>query len=187
MADSDLVVFCRQVRSRSRENKQALELLHHHGNLPGNVIATLRQELDSMVRCIFLLSITDRQYRDRLIHDCVEGNLWRTKDGKHKVTDREMVDLSTKLHGWAQNVYAFGCAFIHLSPFHDHAARDPLDTLTSHDRSDIANYLRNYHGVVIGRDTKLRDIAHVLPAVFEKISENLECYVKDLEAGSDLR
>jgi len=26
----------------------------------------------------------------------------------------------------------------------------------------------------------------VLPAVFEKISANLECYVKDLEAGSHL-
>jgi hypothetical protein len=110
-----------------------------------------------------------------------------TTNGKSKVTDRHMVALSSKLHGWAQNVYAFGCGFIHLSAFHDYSDRDPFDTLTPEDRSDIAGYLRHYHGVVMDRTTKLSDIEFVLPAVFEKISANLECYVKDLEAGSDLQ
>ena len=140
-----------------------------------------------MVRCIFLLSVNDRQYRERLLHDSVSGNPWRTKDGKGKVTDRVMVDLSSKLHGWTQNVYAFGCGFIHLSAFHDYSDRDPFASLTTEDRHDIARYLRSYHCVAMGDTTRLSDIEFVLPAVFDKISANLECYVKDLEAGSDVQ
>jgi hypothetical protein len=78
-------------------------------------MAVLRQELDSMVRCIFLLSVSDRHYRNRLIADAVNGRQWRAQDGKGKLTDRDMVELSSKLHGWTRNVYAFGCGFIHLS------------------------------------------------------------------------
>ena len=186
MADSELTIFCRQVRKRSQENQEALLLLHRNA-LTGNIMGVLRQELDSMVRCVFLLSVTDRQYRERLLHDSVIGNPWRTKDSKHKVTDREMVALSSRLHGWTQNVYAFGCRFIHLSAFHDYSDRDPFELLTPEDRRDIAHYLGHYHHVVMDDTTKLRDIERVLPAVFEKISANLECYVRDLEAGSDLQ
>lgn len=139
-----------------------------------------------MVRCIFLLSISDRPYRRRLIEDAVNGRQWRTQDGKGKITDRAMVDLSSKLHGWTRNVYAFGCGFIHLSAFHDYPNRDPFDFLTPQERKDIAEYLSSYHGVARGSATKLRDIEWVLPGVFDKISSNLECYVKALEEDSDL-
>jgi hypothetical protein len=184
MPDSELEIFCRQVRTRSLENKEALALLHRNG-LTGNVMGVLRQELDSMVRCIFLLSVTDRQYRQRLLEDSVSGKSWRTEDGKRKVTDREMVDLSGKLHGWTQNVYAFGCGFIHLSAFHD-PNRDPFDSLTPENRKVIAHYLRYYHGVTIDRTTTFREIEMVLPAVFDKISSNLECCIRDIEADSGL-
>jgi hypothetical protein len=186
MKDSELAIFCRQVRKRSQENRQASSLLHSNA-LTGNIMGVLRQELDSMVRCIFLLSVTDRPYRELLLHDSVVGNPWRTKDGKRKITDRDMVDLSSKLHGWTQNVYAFGCGFIHLSAFHDYSDRDPFDSLTLRDRHDIARYLNHYHGVVVDHTTKLRDIQFVLPNVFEKISANLECYVRELEVGSGLK
>lgn len=186
MADSELAIFCRQVRKRSQENREALCLLHRNA-LMGNVMGVLRQELDSMIRCIFLLSVTDRQYRERLLHDSAIGNPWRNKDGRGKVTDRDMVDLSSRLHGWTQNVYAFGCGFIHLSAFHDYSDRDPFDSLTPEDRHDIAHYLHQYHGVVMEHSTKLRDIEFVLPAIFTKISDNLEWYVRELEAGSNLQ
>jgi hypothetical protein len=179
MADSELTVFCRQVRKRSHDNKAALALLHRSA-LTGNVMAVLRQELDSMVRCIFLLSVADRRYRKRLLEDSVSGRPWRTEDGKRKVTDRDMVDLSSKLHGWTRNVYAFGCGFIHLSAFHDYPDRDPFDSLTPQDRKDIGHYLSHYHGVTIEATTKLYDIEWVLPRVFDKISSNLECYIRIL-------
>jgi hypothetical protein len=185
MGDPELTAFCRQVRKRSRANKKALALLHSNA-LTGSVIAVLRQELDSLVRCVFLLSVTNRRYRRELLKDAVNGKPWRTEDGKRRVTDREMVDLTNRLHGWTQYVYAFGCRFIHLSDFHDYPDRDPFDTMTPQDRADIGRYLAHYHGVTIKASTRLRDIEWVLPNVFEKISSNLECYVKDLEKGSVL-
>ncbi len=152
MADSELTIFCRQVRKRSQENRKALLLLQPN-NLTGNVMAILRQELDSMIRCIFLLSVADRQYRERLLHDSVTGKMWRTKEGKRKITDRDMVELSSSLHGWTKSVYAFGCGFIHLSAFHDYADRDPFDSLPAEERRDIAAHLHYYHGVVVDETT----------------------------------
>ncbi|MGB6626199.1 MAG: hypothetical protein WBE43_15570 [Candidatus Acidiferrales bacterium] len=185
MGDRELAAFCRQVRKRSQENKRALALLHQNA-LTGNVMAVLRQELDSMVRCVFIFSISDRGYRRQLFKDAVNGKPWRTKDGKRKITDKEMVELSDRLHGWTRNVYAFGCGFIHLSNFHYYPDRDPFDTLTPQDRTDIGHYLSYYHGVTMKPSTRLRDIESVLPNVFEKIAANLECYVRDLEKDSDL-
>jgi hypothetical protein len=45
--------FCKIIRQRSQENKQAIGLLSRIG-LTGQVMSVLRQELDSMVRVIFL-------------------------------------------------------------------------------------------------------------------------------------
>jgi hypothetical protein len=185
MTESEVAIFCRQVRKRSEENRKALALLHNRA-LTGQIMGILRQELDSMVRCMYILSVTEQPYREKLIHASVNGIAWRTKDDKCKVTDRDMVDLSSKLHGWAKSVYAFGCGFIHLSSFHDYSDRDPFDSIAPEERRDIARHLNYYHGVPMDRDVRLRDIEPVLPAVFEKISANLECYVKSIEMGGDL-
>ena len=167
MADSELTIFCRQVRMRSQENRSAMSVLHGDA-LIGNVISVLRQELDSMVRCIFLLSDLPTSGIENYDPDSVSGNVWRTQDGKRKITDRDMVNLSSSLHGWTQNVYTFGCGFIHLSAYHDYAERDPFDSLTREDRRDIAGYFKYYHGVTMNNNTKLHDIEHVLPGFLIK-------------------
>jgi hypothetical protein len=51
----DIEDFCRQVRSRSKEHQQAMRLLSG-ASLAGQMVAILRQELDSMVRVIYLLA-----------------------------------------------------------------------------------------------------------------------------------
>jgi hypothetical protein len=179
----DLEVFCRQIRKRSNEHARAIELLSRN-HLIGPMIAILRQELDSLIRCIFVLAIKDLSYRSGLVSDAVNGRKWRRVDGKGSVTDREMVELSNQLHGWTQSVYSFGCAFIHLSQFHDYEDRNPLSTLDSSELAAINHHLSYYHGVTVNKETRLHDIAHVLPAVFEKIAGNLKYYVDELESGS---
>ena len=186
MSDSDLTIFCRQVRKRSQENKEAMSLLHASA-LMANVMGVLRQELDSMVRCAFLLSVTDKHYREQLLHDSVIGNPWRKRDGKGRITDREMIDLASRWNGWVGSVYKFGCGCIHLSAFHDYSDRDPFDLLSPEDRHDVEHYLHSYHGVVMTPSTRLDDIKPVLPKVFKKISDNLEGYVKELEGGPDFQ
>jgi len=97
-----------------------------------------------------------------------------------------MVDLSKDLFNWAKNVYEFGCAFIHLSSFHDYASRDPLESIPANERSTIASYLNYYHLVHLGPNVTFSEILLLLPSVFKKIRDNLECYLKDLENDGNL-
>jgi len=176
--------FCRQVRERSRENRDALALLHG-AELYGQVVGILRQELDSMIRVIFLLSLNDSAHRDSLIQDAVNGRIWKISN-KGRITDREMVQLAGQLHGWTQSVYRFGCAFIHLSNMHDYRERDPMRELAREERSDILQHLRYYHGGPASDAATFQELVCYLPQVFEKVSSNLECYLKQIERGDQL-
>lgn len=180
---NELQTFCRQVRARSAENRQAMAAVRA---IPGQMASILRQELDSLVRVVFLLSQADRKYRNRLVGDSVGGRRWLRCNSRQPVTDREMVELTDTLHGWTKSVYAFGCAFIHLSSFHDHQVRDPMDQLVEEEQDAILAHLRYYHGGPHGPSLRFSDIVPFLPAVFTKIADNLESYVKQLEQDGDL-
>jgi hypothetical protein len=51
-----------------------------------------------MVRCIFLLSVSDRQYRERLIHDSVMAKPWRNQ-WTANARSRCQLHLRPKLRG----------------------------------------------------------------------------------------
>ena len=51
----DLDKFCNIVKNRSEENAKTIKLLYEN-KLYGNCVSILRQELDSMVRVLFLLT-----------------------------------------------------------------------------------------------------------------------------------
>jgi hypothetical protein len=110
---SSLITFARQVRSRSNEHRHAMELLSR-ARLAGQMVSVLRQELDSMVRVIYLLA-QDIPRRTALIESSVAGKRWLKQNSRSPVTDKEMVELAQHLRGWTSSVYKFGCAFIHLS------------------------------------------------------------------------
>lgn len=97
-----------------------------------------------------------------------------------------MVDLVDTLHGWTKSVYGFGCAFIHLSNLHDYKTRDPLEQISETERAAVLRHLRYYHGGPSGLAPRFADVVPLLPAVFAKIADNLECYVKELEQDGDL-
>jgi hypothetical protein len=150
--------------------------------LAGQMISVLRQELDSMVRVIYLL--TQRPERRELLIDAsVRGEKWSQDSSRAKVTDKEMVELAQTLQGWTQSVYKFGCAFIHLSGLHDYNDRDPLLQLPAEERMDILEHCRHYHGGPAPTAERFEDLVPYFPRVLEKISGNLECYLKDLEIG----
>jgi hypothetical protein len=140
-----------------------------------------------MVRVIFLLATDDRSYRDQLIDMSVRGERWRRRRSKKKVTDREMVDLADRFQGWTAAVYKFGCAFIHLSNQHDYGTRDPFLALPAGEQETVIQYLRHYHHRRPEAERpRFQDIVPLLPDVFEKIAANLECYLRELEAGKTL-
>lgn len=173
---SNLEIFIRQIRSRSAEHKKAMNILAEY-HLRGQMIAILRQELDSMIRVIYLLK-QQTDLRAALIDSCVRGERWRIS-GKI-VTDKDMVNLATQLHGWSAVVYKFACAFIHLSALHDYNDRDPLSLLPICERIDILEYCRNYHGGPQNKDADFADLVTYIPNVLSKIAGNLECYLDDL-------
>lgn len=182
-----LTWFCRQVRARSHEHQQAMAMATQQGWL-SIAVGILRQELDSMVRVIFLIEQPNPGLRVRLLEQAVSGERWKvpTSNGKLKpVTDRDMVDLAQHLHGWTQLVYRFGCSFIHLSDLHDYHARDPFRDLPLQEREDIAQYLRKYHGSDVSADSTFEKVVAYVPKVLDKIASNLEVYLNDLEQDAN--
>ncbi|WP_224365398.1 hypothetical protein [Hyalangium versicolor] len=181
-----VATFCRQIRARSAENMHAIHQLSRAG-LHGVCVGLLRQELDSMVRVIFLLGISDKAERFALIRASVEGEMWRHSGGRrNRITDGEMVRFAQKLHNWTESVYRFGCAFIHLSEKHDYLARDPLRALPKSEQRDIIEHLRYYHGHPREENPGFAEIVPLVPRVFEKIASNLRVYVERLEHGKSL-
>lgn len=184
--DTDTHTFCTMIRNRSDENRRAMHcFLAPHGVL-SPAFSILRQELDSMIRVIYLLQITDLAERSRLIKSTLRGEKWKvpTPKGKSRdVTDREMVDISQKLQGWTQSVYRFGCAFVHLSDFHNHHSQNPFQRLTETEQQDVLSHMRNYHGGPLHDNPTMEEFSQYLPRIFEKIADNLKCYVEHLERG----
>ncbi len=150
------------------------------------MVSILRQELDSMIRVMYLLSIPDLKYRAELMHASIEGKKWTQKGTRKRITDRDMVAFANKLQGWAESVYRFGCDFIHLSNFHDYRNRDPMESISQNEKKSILKHMRYYHGGPLCSNPTFADLIPYLPRVFEKISSNLECYVKDLEHDKSL-
>ena len=176
-----LSTFLRQVRSRSLEHQEAMQLLAN-ASLAGQMVSVLRQELDSMVRVIYLLSQSPER-RAFLIEASVNGHQWSQSSSRARVTDREMVGLAQSLQGWTKSVYKFGCAFIHLSSLHDYNDRDPLAQLSAQERGDILDHCRYYHGGPAINDASFSGLIPFLPRVLEKISANLHGYLGALERG----
>jgi hypothetical protein len=151
-------------------------------------VGLLRQELDSMVRVLFLIAQQDRHFRSRLISEAVLGEQWKlpTARGRwSKVTDRDLGEAADRHDGWSARVYRFGCSFIHLSNLHDHQARDPFKALPRHDREIIVGQLNYYHGADLNPDSTFAEVAELVPKVMKKVSSNLEYSLKDLENDAD--
>lgn len=171
--------FCKILRERSAEHISAGRLMHLNGHY-GQLISILRQELDSLVRTIFLLS-KDLSLRDHFINQTLQNTKWTLPNSKAVVTDRQMVNLADTLHGWTNSVYKLGCAFIHLSPMADYKNTNPFQQLPQNEITDIKKHLNNYHGFNLSVELNMTTIRMYLPMVLEKVSNNLEYYIVCLE------
>lgn len=176
------------VRCRSEQNRLAISCCRPLDML-SPVISILRQELDSMIRVIYLLLINDLSERERLIQQTLNGERWKTKTSKGKwenVTDRKMVKASQNFQSWTKSVYEFGCSFIHLSHLHDSLAENPFKKLPQEEQRQILSHMRFYHQCPMCDHPSMEELASYIPRVFEKISDNLECYLKNLEQNKTI-
>jgi hypothetical protein len=178
----NLSIFIRQVRKRSQEHQQVMSLIAPM-NIVSQMVSILRQELDSMVRVIYLLNQT-KEHRNFLIESSVNGKLWFQQHSRAKITDKEMVEYAQTLQGWTQSVYKFGCAFIHLSSFHDYSDRDPLQQLPNDERKNLLEHCRYYHGGPLQNEPTFSDLIPYLPNILAKISGNLEYYLAETDLST---
>jgi hypothetical protein len=77
----NLQIFCRQISDRPRENFAAFHLLFQ-AKVYGNTLSLIGQEIDSMIRAVYLLSVADIKYRNALIKASVNGERWRCWEEK---------------------------------------------------------------------------------------------------------
>lgn len=85
------------IRNRSEENRRAMQSFHHVHDVLSPAFAIVRQELDSLVRVIYLLALKTIPERHRLIGSTLCGEKWKVQTPKGKwmdVTDRTMIDLA---------------------------------------------------------------------------------------------
>lgn len=172
--------FCKILRERSDENKKAINLMIQNG-LYGQAISILRQELDSMVRVIFLLNEPNLSIRTHFIDQTLNNQKWTLPNSRTVVTDRNMVDLANTLFGWAQSVYKLGCAFIHLSPMSNYKNGNPFLQLSREEIENIKLHLNDYHGFPLTNGLTMESVTPYLLRVFTKVSDNLKSYIDGLE------
>lgn len=170
--------FIRLSKDRSLSNTAAIHSLFSQ-QLYGQAVSLLRQELDTLVRVCYLLTISNIQERHRLINLTLVGKKW--KNGRTNITDREMVTVARQYNHWVPEVYDFGNKFTHLSDFHDYKSSDPLVTLDITQKRTIKHYLNSYHQFPDGLPITFENVISYLPKVADKVSRNLSSYLDDLQ------
>jgi hypothetical protein len=187
--DINTKTFCDSIRARSKENLTALQCFRQPDVVAGPALSILRQEMESFVLVLYLLSVKDIHARRRLIDSTLRGGKWTTRSASGRsrnVTDREIVGLAQKLRGWTKSAYKFGCGFLHMSEFHSRFAANPLDKLKYSEKLDILSHLRTYHAAPPAADPDIPELSRYVPRVFEQVSKNLDCYLSRLEREETL-
>ena len=174
--------FIELTKNRSEENRLSLNNLYE-SRLLGNCISILRQEVDTFIRIIYLGRLSSVHERERLIALTFSDEKWNTQTVNNKtknITDKDMVDIASEVKGYVQYLYKFGCGFIHLSNYHNYRIENPFDSLKLSEQIDIKFYLHQYHGFPMESALTIEAIEYLIPAIFNKISQNMLYYNEQL-------
>jgi hypothetical protein len=168
---SNIDIFYRAILQRSQENEKALKYLMQEQlySLIGSII---RLELDSLIRVCYVKS-QDAATQEVLIEQFMQGRRWRYE--RDLITDKQMVEnmVWTLGLGWAAPIYTIGCAFIHLSPYHDWGNSEPTNNFSQDERAEIIEHIEGHHKIKLSDDFTFFDLVNVAPKVFEKLKSNL--------------
>lgn len=82
MKDQNTEKFVNNISRRSAQNEEALKRLMPLQDTVSPAISILRQELESMVKVLFLLQTKDLEERRRLIGQTLSGEKWTQQNSK---------------------------------------------------------------------------------------------------------
>ncbi|MCL2499123.1 MAG: hypothetical protein FWE90_02180 [Defluviitaleaceae bacterium] len=164
--------FYEAIKKRSDENEKALQWLLNERiySLVGSII---RMELDSLFRLCYF-KVQSEPIKKQLLQQFMKGQRWRGE--KDLISDRTMVQYLTGqlLLDWATPIYDIGCAFIHLSPYHDWGGvNEPTRNINIEIRRVIVEHIKVHHHVELEEGFTFEDLVSVASDVFGKIRGNL--------------
>lgn len=153
-------------------------------NLLSTQMSIIREEVDSLLRVIYLLGVNDyEELADIIGNSFDQRKFGPTKaDGEaRRLSDKSMVQAAAVQFDWLETLYDFGCSFIHLTGLHSYQERDPFRMLSPSEREVIAGFVNRYYRATISANSQFTEVAHYLPQIFRKVAENLERLLGDLQ------
>jgi hypothetical protein len=171
--------YKRMVGHRLEENMKSFKLLFDMKHY-GNCISIMCQELDQIIRLLFLLNST-ANHKKQFIYSSINNQKWYTTGLDHKrvyVTDDTLLQFSESLTGWDKCIYEFGFSFKNLSNNFNYGSRDPIKSMNETDRNRLHGYVKEYHVKDFPVEYSLEDLIPVLPMIIRLISNNLNNYME---------
>jgi hypothetical protein len=169
------------VSQRLEENRKSFDLLFgikHYGNC----ISIMRQELDQVVKLLFLLNST-KDDQKKFIESSINNHKWfivNSDNKKDYITEDVFTKYSETLDGWDKSIYEFGLAFGSLANTYNYGTKDPIKSMGENDKEKIYEYISEYHNKNFPKDYDLSKLILELPTILNKISINLQKYMDRL-------
>lgn len=169
------------ISHRLEENVKSFKLLFGMKHY-GNCISIMCQELDQIIRLLFLLNskVDDQK---QYIYSSINNHKWYVtgKDNKKEyITDEVLARYTETLSGWDKSIYDFGLSFKNLTNSFNYGSRDPIKSMNQADREKLHSYIKEYHDSSFAEDFSLDDLIPILPLIIEEISRNLKNYLSKI-------
>jgi hypothetical protein len=169
------------IKHHLEENRKSFYILFELKHY-GNCIAIMCQELDQIIKILFLLKC-EKNDKTNFIRLTVNNQKWYKTDRNEKkvfITDDFLRKYAESFTGWEKSIYNFGFSFKSLSNNLNYFLKNPIISLDESERLKIYEYIREYHEEDFPIDFSIDDLIPVLPLVFNRISEELKVDVNKI-------
>jgi hypothetical protein len=169
------------ILQRLDENRKSFDLLYgikHYGNC----ISIMCQELDQVMKLLFLLN-SPKSEQIQYIKASINNQKWFITNKEFKkeyLTEDVFTRYSETLDGWDRSIYEFGLSFGNMATTFNYGTRDPIKSIGENDKEKIRNYIVEYHNKNFPKDYDLGILIIELPTIFNRISVNLQSYINRL-------
>jgi hypothetical protein len=169
------------ILQRLDENRKSFDLLYgikHYGNC----ISIMCQELEQVVKLLFLLN-SSKNDQIQFIKASINNQKWFFTNKEFKkeyIAEDVFTKYSETLEGWDRSIYEFGLSFGHMANTFNYGTRDPIKSIGENDKEKIHNYIIEYHNKDFPKNYDLESLIKELPTILNRISVNLQSYMNRL-------
>jgi hypothetical protein len=170
--------YKKMVTHRLEENIKSFHLLFGMKHY-GNCISIMCQELDQMIRILFLINSSSNE-KQQFMYSSINSHKWYITNKENKkvyITDEMLLKFAETLKDWDKSIYQFGFSFKNLTNNFNYGSRDPIKSMSKMDRDKLFCYITEYHQKEFKSDFTIEDFIPILPEIIEKISIYMKIYL----------